>query len=101
MSTQITIDSEQVLAIASQLESDNEQLQQLLSESKVTIDGLASYWSGKAADTTRTAYDAFAGKFFQQYHDVLNQYVKFLRNNVASQYEQAEQVNTQLSDAFK
>lgn len=99
--TQITIDSEQVLSIASQIESDNQTLQQLLNESKASVDALSSYWSGRASDETRASYEAFAGNFFQKYFDVLNQYVKFLRNNVAMQYEQTEQVNTQLADAFK
>lgn len=101
MATQITIDSEQVLGIASQMESDNQQLQQLLNDSKAAVDSLASYWNGKAADETRMSYESFANKFFQTYYDVLNQYVKFLRSNVAAQYEQTEQVNTQLADAFK
>ena len=99
--TQITLDSDQVMAIASQLENDNHELQQLLNDSKATVDSLASYWSGQAAEETRSAYETFAGKFFQTYYDVLDQYVKFLRNNVAAQYEQTEQVNTRLSDAFK
>ena len=99
--TQITIDSEQVLAIASQLESDNQELQQLLNDSKASVDSLASYWTGRASDETRSSYESFANKFFQQYYDVLEQYTKFLRSNVAAQYEQTEQVNTQLADAFK
>jgi WXG100 family type VII secretion target len=99
--TQITLDSEQVLAIASQIESDNEQLQQLLNDSKASVDSLSAYWTGKAADETRSAYESFAGKYFQSYYDILNQYVKFLRTNVAAQYEQTEQANTQLADAFK
>jgi len=101
MATQITIDSEQVLGIATQIENDNQQLQQLLNESKATVDSLSSFWTGKASDDTRASYDSFAGKFFQTYYDVLNQYVKFLRANVAAQYEQTEQVNIQLADAFK
>jgi len=99
--SQITIDSEQVLAIATQIENDNKQLQELLNSSKSTVDSLSSYWSGKASDETRASYDEFAGKFFQTYYDVLDQYVKFLRSNVAAQYEEVEQVNTQLADAFK
>ncbi len=98
---QMTLDTEQVMAIASQIESDNQQLLELLQESKATVDALSSYWQGKAADETRASYESFSGKFFQQYHDVLEQYVKFLRNNVATQYEQVEQINTQLADAFK
>ena len=101
MPSQITIDSEQVLGIASQIESDNQQLQQLLEESKAAVDSLSSYWTGTASESTRASYEIFAGKFFQTYYDILNQYVKFLRTNVAAQYEQTEQVNTKLSDAFK
>lgn len=99
--TQITIDSEQVMAIASQLENDNKELQQLLNDSKATINGLTAYHTGVAADETRASYESFANKFFQQYYDVLDQYVKFLRNNVANQYENTEQVNKQLADVFK
>lgn len=99
--TQITLDSEQVLAIASQIENDNQQLQQMLNESKASIDSLSSYWTGAAADETRASYESFANKYFQAYYDILEQYVKFLRNNVASQYEQTEQTNKQLADAFK
>ncbi len=99
--TQITLDTEQVLAIASQIESDNQQLKQLLEESKASIDALSSVWTGQAADETRSSYEAFAGKFFQTYYDVLDQYVKFLRTNVSEQYSQVEQTNTSLADAFK
>lgn len=101
MASQITIDSEQVLAIASQIENDNQQLQTLLNESKATIDALGSHWTGQAASETKASYDSFAAKFFQNYYDVLDQYVKFLRKNVAEQYETTEMTNVQLADAFK
>lgn len=101
MSTRITISSEQVLGIASQIEADNQELQRLLTESKSTLDGLASVWTGSAADQTRSSYDTFAGKFFQTYFDVMDQYVKFLRRNVAEQYTEVETNNTQLADVFK
>lgn len=99
--TKIILDSEQVLAIASQIENDNNELLNLLNESKATIDNLASFWSGQAADETRSSYESFASSYFQTYQDILNQYVKFLRTNVAEQYTQTEMANTQLADAFK
>lgn len=97
----LTLDTDQVVSIASQIESDNNGLKELLEQTKGTIDSLSSTWIGKAADETRASYEQFAGKFFQQYYDVLDQYVKFLRNNVVNQYEQTETINTQLADAFK
>ncbi len=101
MSTRIVLNSDQVLAIASQIEADNQELQNLLNDSKATIDGLSTSWTGAAADQTRTSYDSFAGKYFQTYFDVLEQYVKFLRTNVAEQYTETETRNTQLGDQFK
>lgn len=99
--TQMTIDTEQVLAIATQIEGDNKTLQELLEKSKNTVNSLSNSWRGVAAEETRSAYEGFSSKFFQYYHDVLDQYVKFLRKNVAEQYAEGEQLNRQLADAFR
>jgi len=99
--TGMTIDTNEVLAIAGRIENDNIQLRNLLDTSKVRIDNLTSYWQGQAATATQEAYASFANRFFQQYQDVLQQYVVFLRRNVAEQYTETESVNTQLADAFK
>ena len=98
---QITLDTEQVLSIATQIENDNNQLKELLENTKQTIDSLSATWTGQAADETRASYTEFSNKFFQQYYDVLEQYVKFLRTNVSEQYSQTEQANKTLADAFK
>lgn len=98
MSTRTKIDSEQVIAIANQIESDNVTLQDLLKQSKATLDGLSSSWTGSAADQSRAAYDAFAGKYFQKYYDVLEQYVTYLRQNVSAGYDKTEVANTKLAD---
>lgn len=98
---QMTLDTEQVRSIAAQIENDNNSLKEKLEQTKSTINALSQTWTGTASEETRSSYEGFANKFFQQYYDVLDQYVKFLRTNVAEQYEQTEQVNTKLSDAFK
>ena len=98
---QITLDTEQVMAIASQIESDNNKLKELLENTKSAINALSSTWTGQAADETRSSYEGFANKFFQQYYDILDQYVKFLRTNVSEQYTETENVNIKLADAFK
>lgn len=98
---QITIDTEQVMSIAAQIENDNNQLKEKLESTKATIDSLSATWTGQAADETRASYAEFANKFFQKYYDVLDQYVKFLRNNVSDQYTQTETANKTIADAFK
>ncbi|MBR5969771.1 MAG: WXG100 family type VII secretion target [Lachnospiraceae bacterium] len=99
--TRMTLDTDQVLMIATRIENDNTALKDLLVKSKATIDNLSAVWTGGAADATRGAYDSFSNRFFQQYHDILKQYVTFLRNNVATDYEQTEQGNIKLADSFK
>ncbi|MCM1059919.1 MAG: WXG100 family type VII secretion target [Eubacterium sp.] len=101
MALTMTLDTEQVKTIATQIESDNNQLKDLLENTKSTIDSLSSVWTGQASEETRVSYEQFANKFFQQYYDILDQYVKFLRTNVADQYEQTETINTRLAGAFK
>lgn len=58
-------------------------------------------WQGDAAQATMSAYDSFAAKYFQNYHDIIDAYVKFLRQNVAADYVTTETSNTNLAEAFK
>lgn len=100
MSTRTVLNTEQVLAIASQIEGDNQTLMELLTQSKSTLDALANSWTGPAAEQTRASYDAFANQFFQGYSELLEQYVRFLRQNVVEQYAEVESRNAKLADLF-
>lgn len=99
--TRITVDEAQVLAIASQLEKDNLALKDLIGRSEAQINSLGNSWTGQAAEETRRAYKEFSDKFKQMYYDVIDQYAKFLRSNVAESYSAHEQANVRLADAFK
>ena len=50
---------------------------------------------------TISAYDTFATNYFQTYYDIIDAYVKFLRQNVSTDYQATETANTNLADAFK
>lgn len=97
----IRINTEQVNSIATDLENLNVQLEETLNNSKTTIDNLQNVWSGEAAQATISSYDEFAGKYFQNYKDIIQQYVTFLRQNVAAGYFETESANIGLADAFK
>jgi len=99
--TQITLTTEQVRNIATQIENDNTKLKDLLDDSKTTIDSLSAYWTGDAASETQQAYESFAKKYFQQYYEILHAYVKFLNANVADHYDETETIDKQLADAFR
>ena len=97
----IRVNTDQVAQIASNLESLNKRLTEELNTSKSTIDQLASIWEGEASQATISAYDEFAAKYFQNYEETIEQYVKFLRTNIDAGYFKTETENIGLADAFK
>lgn len=96
-----TVNTDQVNAIASEIENLNKQLSDELETSKKLFANLGNSWSGEAYEATKSAYNEFSEKYFQSYHDVIDNYVKFLKTNVAQGYFDVEIANTNLSDAFK
>lgn len=97
----IRVNTDQVAQIASNLEGLNKRLTEELTNSKATIDQLANIWEGEAAQATISSFDEFAAKYFQNYEDVITQYVQFLRTNVEQGYFDTETQNIGLADAFK
>ena len=97
----IRVNTDQVAQIASNLEGLNKRLSEELANSKATIDQLANIWEGEAAQATISSFDEFAAKYFQNYEDVLTQYVQFLRTNIEQGYFDTETQNVSLADAFK
>ena len=81
----IRISTDQVLGIASELDSLNKRLTAELEKSRATVNHLSNIWDGEAARATISSYNDFASKFFQQYEDIINEYVKFL--NIADAFK--------------
>ena len=101
MAGTILISTDRVDAIATEIETLNNKLNQLLEDSQTTIQSLSSTWTGEAAQETISAFDAFAATYFQNYYDIIKSYVTFLRQNVSSDYQRTEEANISLADAFK
>ena len=99
MSDLIKIDTAQVVAISDSLLNNN--LQEKLTEAQKAVANLESVWSGEAANATIEAVNSFATEYFQSYKDLIDQYVQFLRKNVAEGYDSVETTNTSLADSFK
>lgn len=97
----IRVNTDQVAQIASNIEGLNKRLTEELTNSKATIDQLANVWEGEAAQTTISSFDEFAAKYFQNYEDIITQYVQFLRTNIEQGYFDTETQNIGLADAFK
>ncbi len=101
MAGQIKVNTDQVAQIASNVENLNKKLNEQLTECQATIKALSNTWEGEAASNTVSSFDEFAAKYFQNYYDIIDQYVKFLRTNVETGYFETETANTSLADAFK
>ena len=97
----IRVNTDQVAQIATNLENLNKRLTEELTNSKNTIDQLANLWEGEAAQATISSFDEFAAKYFQNYENIIAQYVQFLRTNVEQGYFDTETQNIGLADAFK
>ena len=97
----VRVNTDQVAQIATSLESLNKKLTEELTNSKTTVDQLANIWEGEASQATISAFDEFAAKYFQNYEDIITQYVLFLRTNVEQGYFDTETQNIGLADAFK
>lgn len=97
----IRINTSEVARIANELEQLNSRLVDELQQCKQDVDNLANIWQGEAADTTIHAFDSFSLKYFRDYEETIEQYVKFLRSNVEIGYERTETENSKLAQAFK
>ena len=97
----IRVNTDQVAQIATNIENLNKRLTEELNNSKTTVEQLANVWEGEAAQATISSFDEFAAKYFQNYEDVITQYVQFLRTNIEQGYFDTETQNIGLADAFK
>ncbi len=73
---------------ASKIKGTNDCLLDDLHNIQKMINGLSGDWESNSAVTTRNAITAMEAKF-QSYYDVVDNYVKFLRN-AASQFREVE-----------
>ncbi len=101
MAGQIKVNTDQVAQIATKMEDLNKKLHEQLMNGQSTVKNLSNSWDGEASQATIRSFDEFATKYFQNYYDIIDNYVKFLRTNVEQGYFEAETSNTSLADAFK
>lgn len=74
---------------AAAIKAQNEAINQILMNSKSTVETLSSSWTGDAADRTISAYRTFADKYSAQYQEWLDAYTAFL-NQAAEGHQEAE-----------
>ena len=93
MAGMMKISPEEIMGIAGTLKSLNDQLGETLSTTQQQVNGLTDNWTGAAADATISNFNEFAGKYFSNYEKLINQYIDFLKQNVAGSYSKLEEIN--------
>ena len=100
MAGEIRISTEEVNLSASSIEHLNNKLNDKLLEAQAAIKALGQTWEGEAYDRTVASFDAFAGKYFESYKELIDDYVKFLRERVGEGYFKTEVRNADLASDF-
>ncbi len=100
MAGEIRITTEEVALSATSIENLNKKLNDKLLEAQNAIKALGTSWQGEAYDETMAAFNAFAGKYFETYKELIDNYVKFLREKVEQGYFKTEMKNIDLANQF-
>lgn len=101
MTGEIRISTEEVNLSASSIEHLNNKLNDKLLESQAAIKALGQTWEGEAYDATLASFNTFAGKYFESYKELIDDYVKFLREKVGEGYFKTEVKNEELASLFQ
>ena len=88
----LNINTSTIQSIASNVADKNADLYAFLERSRASMQSLAGIWTGKAGSAMTGAYSAFASGNFENYHQMLEEYVIFLRDISAPGYEKAEEI---------
>ena len=92
------IDTGVIQSVAASIDHLNNELLDTLEQSRATVVGLNSIWTGQAAEATISAYTAFERKYSQHYQEKLAEYSCFLRSIASENYEDAERLGRKLGD---
>ena len=94
------ISTDQVLAIANELDTYNKRLNEITSEGKGFFEALSTHWTGEASQKSFENFSNFADRYKDLHEKTLNSYIDFLKVNVSQGYEETESDNINLADAY-
>lgn len=92
------IDTGAIRSTALAIAAQNERLEETLLNCQQAVHSLSGDWTGAAAEAAIAAFDSFAAKYFAQYREMLDEYVKFLNDVAGEGYEEAERQAVRKAD---
>lgn len=103
MAGTIQINTETVRAAANTISSANMKIEKEFDIVKSAVKRLNSTWDGEASNKANANFNKLKSEFCGSSgrRVVMDNYVKFLHNAVALDYESTENINNHLSELFK
>lgn len=97
----LKVNVDAVVSAASNIQTCNAQMRDSFPDVQRAIDQLNNNWDGAASNNAMRKFDDIKSKFSDSRFKALDNYVKFLLQQVGEGYTQTEEVNVSLADQFK
>mgnify|MGYP001161684225 CR=1 FL=1 len=95
------VNTDEVTSLAGNIDTSNNNITNALDNVTSAMNRLKGAWGGAAGEKAATLFNALNSGCIEVQRLAIADYANFLRQRVASGYEQVESANTALSDAFK
>lgn len=101
----VKIDTDKVREVADNISNNNTKLDNEFKAVENAISYLESGWVGVAKDVAATKFSQIKKMYFDNVttsrHTSIQDHVKFLKEYIGDVYDEVENTNTSLADAFK
>ena len=97
----VQINTQEVLSAATQIDTDNKQLQEGLTDLEHVMRTVWQNWEGDAARASAGKYETIKHNFAEPRYSVVDSFARFLRNRVGEAYSSMEQAIARAAAAFK
>ncbi len=97
----LRINIDNAVATSNNLKRLNTQIRDAFPGVQTAINRLNNSWDGPAASKTIAKFSEIKEKYAEARYNVVDNYVRFLLQQVGEGYTQTEEANTSLADAFK
>ena len=98
---ELIIHTEAVLKVADEISAINDKIKEKYEALEKQIQSLDNKWDGPASDAGIAKFESLKKEFCGNRDTALENYINFLKSQVVTGYEYAEENNIKLSDKFK
>lgn len=97
----LRINTEAVITVANNLKMYNAQMKDEIHNAVTAINKLDKSWDGEAASAAINKFNEIKSKYSETRYDVLDNFVRFLLQEIGEGYTQTEEANKSLASQFK